>query len=45
MIIGGVCEELALNRLSLSTFVIGDSVEDGVRLCRLILKLERHGPW
>ena len=29
---GGFCEEVALNRVALSTFAIGDIVEDGVSL-------------
>ena len=42
---GGGVEEVSFNRVELSTFAIGDSVEDGVSLCRLILDLERHSPW
>ena len=34
---GGVCEELALNKVAFSNFAIGDSVKDGVSLCRLIM--------
>ena len=29
------CEEAALDRVAVSTFAIGDSVEDGVSLCIL----------
>ena len=42
---GGFCEEVALNRVALSTFTIGDSVEDEVSLFRMIMDLERHIPW
>ena len=42
---GGVLKEVALNRFALRTFAIGDSVDDDVSLCRLILDLERHSPW
>ena len=42
---GGFCEEVALNRVALDNFSIGDSVEDGISLCRLILDLELHIPW
>ena len=39
------CEELALNRVTLSTFAIGYSVKDDIILCRFILDLELHSPW
>ena len=42
---GRFCEELALNRVLLSTFALGGSIEYGISLCRLILDLERHSPW
>ena len=42
---GGVFKEVALNRFALSTFAIGDSVEDCVSLCRLILEFEDHSTW
>ena len=43
--VGGFCGEVALNIFALSTFTIGDIVEDGVSLRRLILDLERHILW
>ena len=39
------CEEVALNIVVLSNFDIGDSVKDGVSLCRLILDLNSHSTW
>ena len=42
---GFFCEEVSLNIIALSTFAIGDRIEYGIGLCRLILDLERHIPW
>ena len=42
---GNFCEELALNRVTLRTFAIGDNVMDGLSLCILIMELKRHSPW
>ena len=42
---GGGCEGVSLNRVAFSTFAIGDTAEDAVILCRLILDLENHSPW
>ena len=39
---GGFYEEVAFNRVALSTFAICDSAKYGVSLCRLILELECH---
>ena len=42
---GFFCEEVSLNIIALITFAIGDKIEYGIGLCRLILDLERHSPW
>ena len=40
----GFCEEVTLHKVTLSAFNIGDRVEDGISLCRLIMEFERHIP-
>ena len=42
---GEYCDEVAFNRVALSTFAIIDSVKDVVSLCRFIMDLDRHSPW
>ena len=43
--VGGLCEGVELDRVTLSIFAISDSVEDSVSLCRFILDLEHHISW
>ena len=42
---GGVCEEVALDKVALIMFPICDIVEDGNSLCRLLLYVDIHSLW